>query len=95
MLDPTDHDDDVGLLGGEGAGAPDVGAVAHRQEEHDPLQLDIPAAGAGVHVELVQDHGEDGDHHGAGGGVADEHGEQGGDQHEGGQQAPPPRAGQH
>lgn len=57
MLNPTDHDDDVGLLGGERAGAPYVGAVAHCQEEHDPLQLDISTAGAGLHVELVQDHG--------------------------------------
>ena len=95
VVTPSDHDDDVGLLGGESAGAPDIGAVAHRQEEHDPLQLHISAARARILIKLVQHHSEDGDHHGAGGGVTDEHGEQGGDHHEGRQQTPPPRAGQH
>ena len=85
--EPTNHQNEVCLLGCHSARPSNISTVSHGQVEHGLL----PGESL-VRVELVQDHGQYGDDHGTGGGVADEHGEGGGDQHEGRQQPPAPRA---
>ena len=79
--EPTNHQNEVCLLGCHSARPSNISTVSHGQVEHGLL----PGESL-VRVELVQDHGQYGDDHGTGGGVADEHGEEGGDQHEGEQQ---------
>ena len=75
------HDNDISLFCSQCSSPSNIGTVAHGQVKHEPLLVILCLLQPGV--QLVHHHGQDGDHHGAGGRVADEHGEEGGHQHEG------------